>query len=217
MRAQTPQARVLALKGFWRHSQTALARSGPQKKRRTQVTHAAASGRGRATSEKLGAKARVDVIAVAKCDAHSPFGGSIATHVLHCPASARLVADVPAHLRKSSLNADRGTACHTAMALLIENKCSSDVLVGATIDNFTFTRDDIENALRPAYAYVDALLDAPGAAYHLEQRVKFPTIAGAFGIADLVARVGNAHSACQRASPASRLALASQARSSRRG
>ena len=120
-----------------------------------------------------------------------PFGGSVAARVLRCPASVRLVANVPAHLRKSSLHADRGTACHTVTALLIENKCSFDELVGATIDNYTFTRGDIENALRPAYAYVDALLDAPGAAYYLEQRVTFPTIAGAFGTADLVARVSN--------------------------
>jgi hypothetical protein len=64
----------LALKGFLRRSQTALARSGPQKKRRTQVTRAAASGRGLATSEKLSAKARVDVIAVAKwISGHTPW------------------------------------------------------------------------------------------------------------------------------------------------
>ena len=42
--------------------------------------------------------------------AHSPFGGSVATRVLRCPASVRLVANVPAHLRKSSVYADRGTA-----------------------------------------------------------------------------------------------------------
>ena len=83
-------------------------------------------------------------------DAHSPFGGSVATRVLRCPASVRLVANVPAHLRKPSVYADRGTACHAAMALLIENECSLDDLVGATIDDYTFTRDDIENALRPA-------------------------------------------------------------------
>jgi Protein of unknown function (DUF2800) len=123
--------------------------------------------------------------------AHSPFGGSVATRVLRCPASVRLVANVPAHLRKSSVYADRGTACHTAMTLLIENKCSFDDLVGATIDNYTFTRDDIENALRPAYDYVNAVLDAPGAEYYLEQRVRFPTIAGAFGTADLLVRIGN--------------------------
>ena len=123
--------------------------------------------------------------------AHSPFGGSVATRVLRCPASVRLVANVPAHLHKASVYADRGTACHTAMALLIEGKCSFDDLVGATIEDYTFTRDDIEDALRPAYAYVDALLDAPGAEYYLEQRVEFPTVAGAFGTADLIVRIGN--------------------------
>ena len=50
--------------------------------------------------------------------------------------------------------------------------------------------DDVENALRPAYAYVDALLDTPGAEYYLEQRVDFPTIPGAFGTADLLVRIG---------------------------
>jgi hypothetical protein len=123
--------------------------------------------------------------------AHSPFGGSVATRVLRCPASVKLVANVPAHLRKSSVYADRGTACHTAMALLLENEGSFDDLVGATIGNYTFTRDDIENALRPAYAYADALLSTPGAEYYLEQRVEFPTIAGAFGTADLLVRIGN--------------------------
>ena len=191
MRAQTPPSARIGVKGFFAAFTNGNGPLRSTKKRRTQVTRSAASGRALATSEKLGAKARVDVIAAAKCDAHSPFDGSVATRVLRCPASVRLVANVPAHLRKPSLYADRGTACHTAMALLIENKCSFDDLVGATIDNYTFPRDDIEKALRPAYAYVDALLDAPGAAYYREQRVKFPTIAGAFGTADLVARVGN--------------------------
>jgi hypothetical protein len=77
------------------------------------------------------------------------------------------------------------------MASLIENERSFDDLIGATIDNYTFTRDDIEDALRPAYTYVDALLNTPGAEYYLEQRVKFPTVADAFGTADLVVRTGN--------------------------
>jgi hypothetical protein len=123
--------------------------------------------------------------------AHSPFGGSVATRVLRCPASVRLVANVPAHLRKSSVYADRGTACHTAMSRLIEGECSFDDLVGATIDSYAFTRDDVEDALRPAYTYVDALLSTPGAEYYLEQRVEFPTVTGAFGTADLIVRIGN--------------------------
>src|SRR3981189_1802871 len=76
--------------------------------------------------------------------AHSSFGGSVAARVLRCPASVRLVAKVPAHLRKSSVYADRGTACHTAMNRLIEGECSFDDLVGATIDSYTFTHHDVE-------------------------------------------------------------------------
>ena len=76
------------------------------------------------------------------------------------------------------------------MALLIENNALFDDLVGTTFGNYTLTSDDVENALRPAFAYVDALLDTPGAEYYLEQRVIFPTIAGAFGTADLIVRIG---------------------------
>ena len=63
------------------------------------------------------------------------------------------------------------------MARLIEGECSLDDLVGETIDDYTITRDDVENALRPAYAYVDALLDTPGAEYYLEaaRRVSRPS------------------------------------------
>ena len=124
--------------------------------------------------------------------AHSPFGGSVATRVLRCPASVGLVESVPAHLHKPSAYADRGTALHAAMALLLDDSGHSfESLVGKTINNYTITRDDVENALRPVYAYVDTLLDAPGAEYYLEQRVKFPTIAGAFGTCDLIVRIGS--------------------------
>ena len=48
---------------------------------------------------------------------------------------------------------------------LIERECSLDDLVGETIDDYTITSDDVENALRPVLAYVEALLDQPGAEY----------------------------------------------------
>src|SRR6516165_7628210 len=122
--------------------------------------------------------------------AHSPFGGSVAARVLRCPASVGLVEKVPAYLRKVSAYAERGTALHTAMTLLIDNARSLDEgLVGEIISEYTITRDDVENALRPAYTYVDALLDAPGAEFYLEQRVIFPTI-DAFGTVDLLIRIG---------------------------
>src|SRR5215831_1188055 len=47
------------------------------------------------------------------------------------------------------------------------------------------------NALRPALAYIDTLLDLPDAEFYLERRVAFPTVAGAFGTADLIVRIGS--------------------------
>jgi hypothetical protein len=124
-------------------------------------------------------------------NAHSPFGGSVAARILRCPASVELVQKVPAHLRKVSVYAERGTALHSAMARLIDNACSLEDLVGAIIGGYAITRDDVENALRPVWAYVDTLLDTPGAEFYLERRVAFPTIAGAFGTSDLIIRIGN--------------------------
>jgi hypothetical protein len=124
--------------------------------------------------------------------AHSPFGGSVAARVLRCPASVGLVAKVPAYLRRVSAYAERGTALHTAMAMLIERERSLDQLAGKTIGGYTITTDDVENALRPTYTFVVALLDAPGAEYFLERRVAFPTIPGAFGTCDLLVRIGAA-------------------------
>jgi hypothetical protein len=125
---------------------------------------------------------------------HSPFGGSVAARVLHCPSSVRLVEKVPAHLRKTSSYAERGTACHAAIALLIdafdENNGSLDNLIGKTIGSYTITRGDVEDALAPVIAYVDALI-APGAEFLVECRVTFPTIDGAFGTVDLLVRIDN--------------------------
>ena len=121
---------------------------------------------------------------------HSPFGGSVAARVLHCPASVGLIEKVPAYLRKVSAYADRGTALHEAMALVLDEAYSLDDLVGKTFGTYTITHDDIANALQPAFAYVVALLDTPGAEFFLEARITFPTVAGAFGTADLIVRIG---------------------------
>jgi Protein of unknown function (DUF2800) len=122
--------------------------------------------------------------------AHSRFGGSVATRILRCPASVALVEKVPAHLRKSSSYADRGTALHAAMALLIEREVRLDALAGSKIGEYLVTVDDVENALRPVLAYVEALLDQPGAEYFLEHRVRLPGVEGAFGTCDLLIRIG---------------------------
>src|SRR5262249_51190383 len=61
---------------------------------------------------------------------HSPFGGSSAPRVLRCPASVDLIQKVPAYLRKPSAYADRGTACHAAIARLLAEDTHG--LVGAS-------------------------------------------------------------------------------------
>jgi|SRR5262245_16436261 len=123
---------------------------------------------------------------------HSPFGGSVAARVLRCPASVDLIQRVPAHLRKPSAYADRGTACHAAITLLLAEDVHSFVesFAGKTFGNYTITSDDVENALRPAYAYVETLLDMPGAEYFLERRVVFPAIPDTWGTVDLLVRIG---------------------------
>jgi hypothetical protein len=122
---------------------------------------------------------------------HSPFGGSVAARVLRCPASVGLIQKVPAHLRRPSRYADRGSAIHAAMVrLLDENLPPLESLIGKTIDSYTITRDDVENAVRPVLAYVDALLNTPGAEFFVERRVVFPTI-DAFGTVDLLVRIGS--------------------------
>ncbi|HMF29639.1 MAG TPA: DUF2800 domain-containing protein, partial [Candidatus Cybelea sp.] len=122
---------------------------------------------------------------------HSPFGGSSAPRVLHCPASVDLIPKVPAHLRKVSAYADRGTALHLAMNALLAEDTHARVesLAGKTFGDYMVTSDDVEDCLRPAYAFVETLLDVPGAAYFLERRVIFPTIANTFGTTDLLVRI----------------------------
>jgi hypothetical protein len=125
---------------------------------------------------------------------HSPFGGSVAARVLGCPASVDLARKVPANLRRPSAYADRGTALHAAITLLLAEDSYAptpvESLTGKTFGSYTVTYDDVENALRPAYAYVETLLDVPGAEYYFDRRVIFPTIANTFGTVDLLIRVG---------------------------
>jgi hypothetical protein len=123
--------------------------------------------------------------------AHSPFGGSVAARILGCPASAGLVAKVPEHLRRTTIYADRGTALHAAMTLLIDEKESLENLAGKTIGNYTVTDDDVENALRPIFTYVEPLLNICSAEFYLDLRVVFPTVPGAFGTLDLLIRIGS--------------------------
>jgi hypothetical protein len=81
---------------------------------------------------------------------HSPFGGSVAARILGCPASVGLVAKVPAHLRRVSAYADRGSACHAGVARLLDGHSFASV-VGTTFNGYALTSDDVEDAVRPVF------------------------------------------------------------------
>jgi hypothetical protein len=124
----------------------------------------------------------------ARATTHSPFGGSAAARVLRCPASVGLIAKVPAYLRKPSAYADRGTALHEAMALLLDDDAAPlESFAGKTFGAYTITTDDVENALHPAFTYIIELLD--GAEFYPEHCVTFPGVANTFGTLDLLARI----------------------------
>jgi hypothetical protein len=124
---------------------------------------------------------------------HSPFGGSVAARVLRCPASVDLIQKVPAYLRKVSFYADRGTALHSAITSLLAEDAHTRVenLAGKTFGSYTVTSDDVEDCLRPAYAFAETLLYASGAEYFLERRVIFPAVADTFGTTDLLVRINS--------------------------
>jgi hypothetical protein len=78
------------------------------------------------------------------------------------------------------------------MALLLgDEPPSPKSLADKMFNNYAITSDDVEDALRPAYAYTAALIDTPGAEYYFEHRVEFPSVDGAFGTVDLIIRIGN--------------------------
>jgi hypothetical protein len=121
---------------------------------------------------------------------HSPFGGSIARRIINCPGSVRLVLKVPAELRKPSIFADQGSACHAAMVRLLDG-CPFADIVGTEFNGYALTKDDAETLVRPVWEWVDRLLNTPGAVYYVEKRITFPGVAGAFGTCDLIVRIGN--------------------------
>jgi hypothetical protein len=122
--------------------------------------------------------------------AHSPFGGSSAPRVVHCTASPGLIEKVPAYLRGSSADAERGTALHAVTAWVLAGTASLESLAGQVVGNYTITKNDVEDALRLVLAYVEPLLDTPGAEFYLEYRVVFPGIANTFGTCDLLVKIG---------------------------
>jgi hypothetical protein len=118
--------------------------------------------------------------------AHSVLvGGSIADRRIHCPASFQEQLKAPPGT--TSIYADLGTSMHEAMAHWLQNP--DDDLVGMTFYEHTITQEDVETLLTPAWDALVELQEIYGGGFkvaHLEKRVSFPGIAGAFGTVDVI-------------------------------
>ena len=124
--------------------------------------------------------------------AHSPFGGSVAARVLTLPGFRRPRREGagPSAQILGLCGARHGAPCGNG-ASARRQSASLDEPRRQDVQRLHDHARRRRERFAAGLAYVEPLLDAPGAEFYLEQRVVFPTIAGAFGTADLIVRIGN--------------------------
>lgn len=144
--------------------------------------------------------ARKKTTETAAPDAHSSIvGGSNAAMRLACSGSYALEQRLPKGAKKGSAYADEGTALHGAIAWAIENDivdaaemegmefAGHDDEDGSDGEPYVMTKELITNALQPALAHFDKLIEEDQEAFWVvEKRVPLPGIPEAFGTCDLI-------------------------------
>lgn len=116
-------------------------------------------------------------------------GGSTAKRVIACPASVKLVQQIPTK-ETSNEHADRGTLLHNVIADVLEFKKPTETFLGAKYNDQVLTEELIYEKIDPALA---ALKEIGGGAmdYMVETRVGFGDfLPGVFGSTDLLGRIG---------------------------
>lgn len=122
-------------------------------------------------------------------------GGSSAEARINCPASYSMEMKLPEAAReKTSTYADEGSACHAAIAHILNNGCENDEdVIGMAFpkfEAFPITRELYDEAIRPCLDFFDKL-DAEvvgGLDYHIEKKVRISAIPGALGTVDVLGR-----------------------------
>jgi hypothetical protein len=130
--------------------------------------------------------------------AHSSIvGGSNAGKRIACPASYSMELKLPDAIKNASSSyADEGSACHAAMAEILEKDISDPYeLEGRTyegLEGYPMTKALIAEALVPCVDFFDELCDQAeaegGLSFLVEKRCELRTIPEAFGTSDLIAR-----------------------------
>ncbi len=117
-------------------------------------------------------------------------GGSTAKRVIACPASVKLVQQMPP--RPSSEHADRGTLLHEVMAELLEFDKKPEQMLGAEYKSQVLTQELLDEKVIPALQALDAIDPDKQMEYMVETRVGFHDfLPGVFGSTDLLGRLGS--------------------------
>lgn len=123
-------------------------------------------------------------------------GGSTAGLRINCPGSYQMEKKLPASvMNKSSDAADEGSACHAAMAHILDNDLPADSVAGMTFapyEKFPITQELMRDCIVPCVEWFDDLVekcDAEGGLdFVVEKRCEFAGIPNAFGTSDLIGR-----------------------------
>ena len=116
-------------------------------------------------------------------------GGSTAKRVINCPASVKLVQQMPP--QPESEHAARGTLLHNVIAELLEFDKKPEQCIGATYKSQTLTQELIDEKIIPALEALDEIDPDKTMEYMVETRVGFGDfLPNVFGSTDLLGRKG---------------------------
>jgi len=116
-------------------------------------------------------------------------GGSTAKRVINCPASVKLVQQMPPQVE--SEHAARGTLLHNVIAELLEFDKRPEQCIGATYKDQTLTPELLDEKIIPALALLDEVDPEKQMEYMVETRVAFGDyLPDVFGSTDLLGRKG---------------------------
>ena len=119
-------------------------------------------------------------------------GGSTAKRVIACPASVKLVQQIPSKDIPNE-HADRGTLLHNVIADVLEFNEAPEKYIGTKYNDQVLTEELIHEKLNFALeAFKEVGFDVNADNYMVETRVGFGDfLPGVFGSTDVLGRIGN--------------------------
>jgi hypothetical protein len=119
-------------------------------------------------------------------------GGSTAKRVIACPASVKLVQQIPSKDIPNE-HADRGTLLHNVIAEVLEYDLHPEECLGTRYNDQILTEELIDEKIDPALAaFKEVGFDVNADNYMVETRVGFGDfLPGVFGSTDILGRIGN--------------------------